>query len=258
MAYLTVENIEELPVPLPLSAFTTVNNTSVKSARQYTLIWVEDIEELQRKKEAPKEEKKPKEEKGKKKVVEEILVEQFKPLKEEMVLDSVKKAKYKFNDEFIYFLSELAMREGWDRKKVDAAVRNMVRLMEHFNKVDKEDLVKHLPARMVFDLSERIEKMNVKDRYLPRICEMSLENYKKNLVDPHESVGIVAAQSIGEPGTQMTMRTFHYAGVAEINVTLGLPRLIEIVDARKLPSTPMMEIHLKDPEMELDRIKSFV
>ncbi|RLF55360.1 MAG: DNA-directed RNA polymerase subunit A'' [Thermoplasmata archaeon] len=130
--------------------------------------------------------------------------------------------------------------------------------MEHFNKVDKEDLVKHLPARMVFDLSERIEKMNVKDRYLPRICEMSLENYKKNLVDPHESVGIVAAQSIGEPGTQMTMRTFHYAGVAEINVTLGLPRLIEIVDARKLPSTPMMEIHLKDPEMELDRIKSFV
>ncbi|OYT46619.1 DNA-directed RNA polymerase subunit A'' [Thermoplasmatales archaeon ex4484_6] len=175
-----------------------------------------------------------------------------------MVLDSVKKAKYKFNDEFIYFLSELAMREGWDRKKVDAAVRNMVRLMEHFNKVDKEDLVKHLPARMVFDLSERIEKMNVKDRYLPRICEMSLENYKKNLVDPHESVGIVAAQSIGEPGTQMTMRTFHYAGVAEINVTLGLPRLIEIVDARKLPSTPMMEIHLKDPEMELDRIKSFV
>ena len=46
--------------------------------------------------------------------------------------------------------------------------------------------------------------------------------------------------------------------MAEINVTLGLPRLIEIVDARKLPSTPMMEIHLKDPEMELDRIKSFV
>jgi DNA-directed RNA polymerase subunit A" len=57
-------------------------------------------------------------------------------------------------------------------------------------------------------------------------------------------VGVVAAQSIGEPGTQMTMRTFHYAGVAEINVTLGLPRLIEIVDARKIPSTPTMTIRL--------------
>ncbi|MFW6122223.1 MAG: DNA-directed RNA polymerase subunit A'', partial [Petrotogales bacterium] len=54
------------------------------------------------------------------------------------------------------------------------------------------------------------------------------------------------AQSIGEPGTQMTMRTFHYAGVAEINVTLGLPRLIEIVDARSTPSTPMMNIYLLD------------
>ena len=54
----------------------------------------------------------------------------------------------------------------------------------------------------------------------------------------------LAAQSIGEPGTQMTMRTFHYAGVAEINVTLGLPRLIEIVDARRVPSTPMMSVYV--------------
>ncbi len=44
--------------------------------------------------------------------------------------------------------------------------------------------------------------------------------------------------------THNTMRTFHYAGVAEINVTLGLPRLIEIVDARSAPSTPMMNIYL--------------
>lgn len=57
---------------------------------------------------------------------------------------------------------------------------------------------------------------------------------------------MISAQSIGEPGTQMTMRTFHYAGVAEINVTLGLPRLIEIVDARSTPSTPMMNIYLRD------------
>ena len=44
-------------------------------------------------------------------------------------------------------------------------------------------------------------------------------------MEPGEAVGIVAAQSIGEPGTQMTLRTFHYAGVKEQNVTLGLPRL---------------------------------
>ena len=53
----------------------------------------------------------------------------------------------------------------------------------------------------------------------------------------------------------MTMRTFHYAGVADINVTLGLPRLIEIVDARKVPDTPMMTIYL-DVESATDRDKA--
>ncbi|MDD5336876.1 MAG: DNA-directed RNA polymerase subunit A'' [Candidatus ainarchaeum sp.] len=59
-----------------------------------------------------------------------------------------------------------------------------------------------------------------------------------------EPVGVIAAQSIGEPGTQMTMRTFHYAGVAE-HVPTGLPRLIEIVDAKKIPKKPIMDIYLK-------------
>ena len=63
---------------------------------------------------------------------------------------------------------------------------------------------------------------------------------------PHEAVGITTAQSIGEPGTQMTMRTFHYAGVATVNVTQGLPRIIEIVDARKVPKTPTMIIYLDE------------
>src|SRR5256886_4117288 len=72
----------------------------------------------------------------------------------------------------------------------------------------------------------------------------TVENYKQALVEPGEAAGIVSAQSIGEPGTQMTLRTFHFAGVREQNVTLGLPRLIEIVDARKIPSTPNMTVLL--------------
>lgn len=63
-------------------------------------------------------------------------------------------------------------------------------------------------------------------------------------IDPYEAAGVITAQSIGEPGTQMTMRTFHYAGVATVNVTQGLPRIIEIVDARKVPKTPTMTIRL--------------
>ncbi len=53
----------------------------------------------------------------------------------------------------------------------------------------------------------------------------------------------------------MTLNTFHYAGVAEINVTLGLPRIIEIVDARKNPSTPIMTVYL-DEEHRYDREKA--
>jgi DNA-directed RNA polymerase subunit A" len=65
----------------------------------------------------------------------------------------------------------------------------------------------------------------------------------KRAIDPGEAVGVIAAQSIGEPGTQMTMRTFHYAGVAE-QVPTGLPRLIEIVDVRRSPKKPTMDIYL--------------
>jgi DNA-directed RNA polymerase subunit A" len=82
--------------------------------------------------------------------------------------------------------------------------------------------------------------------------------YTDHRMDPNESAGIMAAQSIGEPGTQMTMRTFHYAGVAEINVTLGLPRLIEIVDARRIPSTPMMTVRLIGMAAEDENIARLV
>ena len=60
-----------------------------------------------------------------------------------------------------------------------------------------------------------------------------------------EAIGLVAAQSFGEASTQMVLNTFHMAGVAEMQVTTGLPRIIEIFDARKKPSSPKMEIYLE-------------
>ncbi|VVB68476.1 DNA-directed RNA polymerase subunit A' [Candidatus Norongarragalina meridionalis] len=81
--------------------------------------------------------------------------------------------------------------------------------------------------------------------------------YGDDCVDPSsgekiaygEPVGVIAAQSIGEPGTQMTLRTFHYAGVASL-AQLGFTRLVEIVDARKTPKKPVMEIYLKKEYQE--------
>jgi DNA-directed RNA polymerase subunit A' len=93
-------------------------------------------------------------------------------------------------------------------------------------------------------LKHDLAKAKLTKKSVEKAIGSTAEQYKRALMEPGEAVGIVAAQSIGEPGTQMTLRTFHYAGVKEQNVTLGLPRLIEIVDARRIPSTPIMTIYL--------------
>ena len=100
-----------------------------------------------------------------------------------------------------------------------------------------------------------LDGKEITDAQFKEILERVNKEYLSTRIEPCEAVGVIAAQSIGEPGTQMTMRTFHYAGVAEINVTLGLPRLIEIMDARKEPSTPTMTVYL-EPEYGVDRDKA--
>jgi DNA-directed RNA polymerase subunit A" len=102
-----------------------------------------------------------------------------------------------------------------------------------------------LPNSFKDNLKNELKNVQVTKKQLEKIIEKVTAGYENAKVEPFEAAGVVSAQSIGEPGTQMTMRTFHYAGVAEINVTLGLPRLIEIVDARKNPSTPMMTVFLE-------------
>jgi len=101
-----------------------------------------------------------------------------------------------------------------------------------------------LPPSIKEAIENGLKGATISPEQLEDIISQVACDYEHSKVEPCEAVGVVAAQSIGEPGTQMTMRTFHYAGVAEINVTLGLPRLIEIVDARKIPSTPTMTIKL--------------
>jgi DNA-directed RNA polymerase subunit A" len=72
------------------------------------------------------------------------------------------------------------------------------------------------------------------------------ERYENMQYEPGEAIGIVAAQSISEPATQLTMETYHEAGGAQVSLTAGLPRLIEIVDARREPDTPSMDVFLTD------------
>ncbi len=144
-----------------------------------------------------------------------------------------------------------------------ARIAEQIRIMVETGKAAPKEYIKesvdqaesNLTPMLVDELKNEMGKEGLPRKGVEKAVELTQENYKKALVEPGEAVGIVAAQSIGEPGTQMTLRTFHYAGVREQNVTLGLPRLIEIVDARRMPSTPIMAIYL-DKEHRASKSKA--
>uniref|UniRef100_A0A8C4YNB1 DNA-directed RNA polymerase subunit n=1 Tax=Gopherus evgoodei TaxID=1825980 RepID=A0A8C4YNB1_9SAUR len=97
------------------------------------------------------------------------------------------------------------------------------------------------------------------DRITPTQLEKFLETcrdkYMRAQMEPGSAVGALCAQSIGEPGTQMTLKTFHFAGVASMNITLGVPRIKEIINASKAISTPIITAHLdKDDDSDFARL----
>jgi DNA-directed RNA polymerase subunit A" len=109
-----------------------------------------------------------------------------------------------------------------------------------------EEYSDRLPEKVLDELKASIpSKAGVKRT--KQILDLAVKEYEDMCVEPGEAVGLVGAESIGEPGTQMTLNTFHFAGVSEMNVTMGLPRIIEILDGSKSLTTPMMEIYLKNP-----------
>ena len=111
---------------------------------------------------------------------------------------------------------------------------------------EEENLDIDFPDSYIEDLAKSYIRRELTDDELRELIRRLKAAYDRAHVEAGEAVGTVAAQSVGEPGTQMTMRTFHYAGVTELNVTLGLPRLIEIVDARKEIATPTMDIYFDE------------
>jgi len=109
-----------------------------------------------------------------------------------------------------------------------------------------------IPEDLINKIREKVKNEDLEEEQLEYLLNKIFINFNNAIVETSEPVGTVAAQSIGEPGTQMTLRTFHYAGVEEFSVTQGLPRLIEIVDARRFPSTPQMTIFLEEEYRETE------
>ena len=107
-----------------------------------------------------------------------------------------------------------------------------------------------------FELPAKIK--DKKDALGKKQAEEYMQSYEKARITPGEAVGTIAAQSIGEPGTQMTLRTFHYAGVVEVSVPLGLPRIIEIIDARRRPKNALTIVYLDEDHRKTKKTASQV
>lgn len=118
--------------------------------------------------------------------------------------------------------------------------------------VKMEDFVKsYIVGRMhrystIKDVSLRIKLSGITNRQLVLFLQTALKKWQRGFVEPGTAVGALGAQSIGEPGTQMTLKTFHFAGVASMNITLGVPRIKEIINASKNISTPIITTFLEN------------
>ncbi|AEO64600.1 uncharacterized protein THITE_2110899 [Thermothielavioides terrestris NRRL 8126] len=111
-------------------------------------------------------------------------------------------------------------------------------------KVDGEDEFGDAARAKAQAHVDRVAK--VSERTLRTFIQMCLHKYRRARVEPGHAVGAVGAQSIGEPGTQMTLKTFHFAGVAGMSITQGVPRIKEIINASKLISTPVITCKLEN------------
>src|SRR3989344_4351052 len=101
-----------------------------------------------------------------------------------------------------------------------------------------------LPKKVLDEIVMFAEKKNMSREKAGILAEKIKERYENLVVEPGEAVGIVAAQSLGEPANQLTLRTKHYAGAAEVSVGSGIQRVEEIVDGRSKAKYPTMTIYL--------------
>jgi len=127
------------------------------------------------------------------------------------------------------------------------------RALLNFNVADTEETAHE--ARQTWRLQESLALMDLGPcptlQQLDAFLNTCAVKYVQALLMPGEAVGAVAAQSIGEPATQMTLKTFHFAGVASMNVTLGVPRIKEIINAAKSISTPIITCTLQEEYNEV-------
>uniref|UniRef100_A0A3P8RTB4 DNA-directed RNA polymerase subunit n=1 Tax=Amphiprion percula TaxID=161767 RepID=A0A3P8RTB4_AMPPE len=179
------------------------------------------------------------------------------PLEFKRVLDNIR-AVYACSDEPALSQNELVLTAEAIMKRADflCCRHSFLEEIKKFIKGVSERIKKTRDKYGINDNGTSEPKVLYQlDRITPTQLEKFLETcrdkYMRAQMEPGSAVGALCAQSIGEPGTQMTLKTFHFAGVASMNITLGVPRIKEIINASKNISTPIITAHL-DVEDDAD------
>lgn len=164
-----------------------------------------------------------------------------------MSLDGERQLDY--NDKSDYGIDQLeSIRDFLDTvqefifKKAD----KLSKILSHLAIPQPSTKAKPKPAQdsTKYNLADGIAKISL--TALSTFIRLCITKYDRSRVQPGHAVGAIGAQSIGEPGTQMTLKTFHFAGVAGMSITQGVPRIKEIINASKIISTPVISCELSN------------
>ncbi|KAL6301005.1 beta and beta-prime subunits of DNA dependent RNA-polymerase [Sparassis latifolia] len=117
---------------------------------------------------------------------------------------------------------------------------------------DNATLMFRIHLRATFAARRVLEKFHLNREAFEWVLGEIESKFNQSLAHPGEMCGTLAAQSIGEPATQMTLNTFHYAGVSSKNVTLGVPRLKEIINVATNVKTPSLSVYLQPEIAKVD------
>ncbi|KAL5833044.1 hypothetical protein ACOSQ3_016718 [Xanthoceras sorbifolium] len=115
-----------------------------------------------------------------------------------------------------------------------------IKLIEDFSGEGKSEILQKVAHKI----------SGITERQLEVFMETCLSRYRLKKIEAGTAIGVIGAQSIGEPGTQMTLKTFHFAGVASMNITQGVPRIKEIINGAKRISTPIISAELECDDNE--------
>jgi len=148
----------------------------------------------------------------------------------------------------------MAKEEKKAVKKADKAVKKVKKKVKKEEKKPEREAAPveawestALPKSVLDEIASIAEQRNLSKQKADALAKHIEEAYVLLRAEPGEAVGIIAAQSLGEPGTQLTLRTKHYAGAAEVSVGSGIQRVEEIVDGRSKAKYPTMTIFLQEP-----------